>query len=518
MNSLGPIRSSRVTVSGLAHRAYETFATRPALVATDGTITTFRELGELASRVAGALGLAAGDRVVIVAKNRPEFVVVDHALMWGGLVRVPLSFRLHPMEVASVAADCAARVVFVEADAVATTREALASVGAAATVIDITDIASLARHAPVPAVIPEADDLFWLPYTSGTTGTPKGVMHSHRTILACLRNIMAELPPTTPADSVLHVAPLSHLSGWVGLATLLRGAAQLFMADFDAPRALAIIAERRVTIMPAVPTIVRLLTPVAETSKLDWSSLHTILYAGSAIAAENLARAVKAFGDVFIQMYGLTELPMPIASLQKADHRTKPGEAAPQLAAAGRVTPFVEVRLVDANGADVAPGEAGEIIVRADMMMLGYWNRPADTSDFFRADGFAGTGDVGRIEDGHLYIIDRKRDMIVSGGFNIFPSEVERVVASIRGVQEVVVIGVPSKEWGESVMALVVRSPGLEVTEDDIREACRASIAGYKKPREIAFVSELPKNGAGKVMRRELREKYWGDRVRRVDG
>lgn len=521
-------RTFEHTVPALLRRAYDNFANDAALIRGDGGEITFAELREIAARTAGglyALGLQPGDRVVVALRNSAEFMTVDHALFWGGLVRVAVSFRLHPQEIALIAADASARVVVADAALAPAIRAGLAERGVDAVVVQSNDVgdqatvASLAAAEPVPAYLGSPEDLIWMPYTSGTTGQPKGVMHTHRSIMACLRNLMAELPPVDGDDTLLQVAPMSHLAGWVGLLYAIRGARQLFASDFKAADALAAIERHRVTITPVVPTIVNLMTDEMEQGSYDVSSLKTILYAGSPIAPEKLARAIRAFGDVFVQCYGLTELPMPISSLSMRDHRLGPGGTVPaRLGSAGRVSPFVEVRIADQDGAEVPDGDAGEIWVRADMVMRGYWKRPADSAEFAQGDGWARTGDVGRLVDGYLHIVDRQRDMIVSGGFNVFPSEVENVISVLPGIREVAVIGVPDPRWGETVMAVVVREPGCDLIAADIQHACRSAIAGYKLPRRIEFVDELPKTSSGKLLRRELRSAYWEDRARMVDG
>ncbi|MGV9292528.1 class I adenylate-forming enzyme family protein [Amycolatopsis sp. NPDC003676] len=510
------------TVSSLLQRTYDVHSGQTALVHADGTETSFGRLRDLASGLAGALaelGLGRGDRVLIAARNCAEYVIVDHALFWGGFVRVAVSFRLHAREIAEIAEDCAARVVFADADRVTELDHALRTAGVETKVVSIESVAELAAHDPVPPAPAEREDLVWMPYTSGTTGRPKGVMHTHRSILATIRNMMVELPPITERDTMLQVAPLSHLAGWYGLVYTVRGARQLFAAEFDARWAVEAIGKYRVTAMPIVPTILAMLTDELEHGDHDVSSMRTIVYGGSAIAPAKLARAIAAFGDVFVQSYGLTELPMPVSSLSQEDHKFDPAGPAPErLASAGRVTPYIEVRIADADGNDVPPGESGEIWIRGDMMMTGYWRQPEETAAFLRPDSWASTGDIGRLVDGYLYIVDRKRDLIVSGGFNVFPSEVEKVITAVAGVEEVAVVGVPDPRWGESVLAVVVREPGSDLTEQQVLAACRDSIAGYKKPRRVEFADALPKNSSGKLLRRELRAKYWTGQARLVDG
>jgi acyl-CoA synthetase (AMP-forming)/AMP-acid ligase II len=263
-----------------------------------------------------------------------------------------------------------------------------------------------------------------------------------------------------------------------------------------------------------------LLVLAAEKHTFDYSALHTVVYAGSPIAPDRLARAREVFGDVFVQFYGLSEMPIPLACLSSRDHAFDPREGVPaRLASAGRISPFVEVRLLDDESVEVEPGAVGEIVVRGDQVMMGYWGRPDATAEMIDDDGWARTGDLGRFDaDGYLTIVDRKKDMVVTGGFNVYPTEIENVISTLPAVAEVAVVGVPDETWGESLKAIVVRREGHGLTEAEVVEACVGSLAGYKKPRSVEFVDELPKTGSGKIMRRRLRDRYWEGEGRRVGG
>jgi acyl-CoA synthetase (AMP-forming)/AMP-acid ligase II len=313
------------------------------------------------------------------------------------------------------------------------------------------------------------------------------------------------------------------MSGYLAMTYAMRGAAQVCHADFDPERTLHAIGELGATVVPMVPTMLGMLLPLLESAGEEGSwnteSLHTIVYAGSAIAPSRLARLVTCLGNVFVQAYGLTEIPFPLASLSKVAHEFDPDRPPPQrLASAGRVSPFVEVRLRTPEGEDAEEGAEGEIQARGDTTMLGYWNRPEATAEVLLADGWAATGDVGRMQDGFLYIVDRKKDMIVSGGFNIFPAEIENAIATLDAVAEVAVVGVPDSRWGESVKAVVAVRDGCQVTAEDVFDVCLRNIAGYKRPRSVDFVQQLPKTGSGKIKRQEIRQKYWAGEKRRVGG
>lgn len=521
--------ASTITLASMYERAYREFARHPAVIGA-GAPVTYGGLGERVHRLLhglGEIGIRPGDRVIILMGNRPEFFEIDHALFVGGFIRVALSFRLHPREVAHIVNDCQAAAVVADEDwarqlvAVRAELPSVAKIVVAGAAVDgAVPLATVAAagHPEPPERLPGPDDPASLLYTSGTTGSPKGATLSQGNWAAMVRNSMVELPPIDSSDVMLHVAPLSHLSGYAAPPYFVRGASHLPLPTFDPRQVLDVIAERGVTAMALVPTMLNLLLLEAEGNPADTSSLRTVLYGASPIAPDRLARAIKRFGEVFVQFYGLSETPMPLTCLSQRDHRFDPAEPAPaRLASAGRVNPFVELKLVDDDGNEVAQGEIGEIVVRGDTVMLGYWGQPEQTREMIDADGWAATGDLGRQdEEGYVAVVDRKKDMIVSGGYNIYPNEVENAIATVPAVQEVAVVGIPDERWGETIKAVVVVRPGYELTESDVIAACTDQLAGYKKPRSVDFVDELPKTGSGKIMRRHVRERYWAGQDRQV--
>jgi acyl-CoA synthetase (AMP-forming)/AMP-acid ligase II len=343
-------------------------------------------------------------------------------------------------------------------------------------------------------------------------------MHTHRSLLSILRNMLLELPGASTADVLVHTAPLTHLSGYAMMAYFLRGARQIALGRFDAREYVETVARHHATVLPLVPTMINMMLPVVESTDLDLSSVHTIVYGGSPIAPDRLARAIRALGPVFIQSYGLTEMPFN-TWLSKQDHVFDPdGEVPERLGSAGRVGPFVEYRLIGSDGLPVPVGEPGEIQVRGDAGMAGYWNLPEVTAETILEGGWIATGDVGRLSNGFLHVVDRKKDMIVSGGFNVYPTEVENAIYTVAGVKEVAVVGIPDERWGETVHAVVSVRDGHEVTEEQIEQACLDAIAAYKRPRSIEFVDEVPKTGTGKILRREVKAAYWVGRDRLVNG
>ncbi|MGP4090257.1 class I adenylate-forming enzyme family protein [Streptomyces sp. KR55] len=520
----------QATLTSAYSDVYDKFGSRAAVLGPGDQVLTYGELGDRARRLAHGLtrlGAGTGDRVIVIAANRAASFVVDHALAAGGFVRVALSIKLHPREVVQIARDCDARVAFVDAERERGVVTAFAEAGLDVAVVALDDPAGpvAARYTDLlygpeldPAQ-PGPEDLAWLPYTSGTTGEPKGVMLSHRNLLAYCRNLMTELPPIETQDVVLHVAPLTHLSGYVSLPYQLRGAQHVPLASFDPESALRAVAEHGVTVLPIVPTMLNMMLPALETGTWDTNSLHTVVYAGSAIAPDRLARLVKRLGPVFVQGYGLTETPLPLTALSKQDHVFDPDGPLPaRLGSAGRVNPFVQLRLRTPDGRDAAEGEEGEIQVRGDITMLGYWNRPDATAEVLLDDGWVATGDIGRFHEGYLHIVDRKKDMIVSGGFNVFPGEIENAISALDGVSEVAVIGIPDERWGETIKAVISVRDGYRITADDIDRICRERIASYKRPRSVEFADVIPKTATGKIQRNELRRRHWAGAERRVGG
>lgn len=521
-----------VTQGTLMERAYRSFAQHTAVIEDDRRVT-FAELGHRAYRVADALrraGVDFQDRVIILSKNRTEFWEVEHGIAIGGFIRVALATRLHPQEVEYIGNDCTSVVAFVDsewADKLASVRASMPSLrlvvgldGAnpARGIVGYHDFLSGA-DAAAPDRRPTADHLSALLYTSGTTGRPKGAMQAHGSLVAMLRSVQTHLPPIDPSDVVLHVAPLTHMSGGCAFTYFTNGATQTMLPTFEPHDVLRTVETLRVTAIPLVPTMLNLLTEAAEETPHDVSSVRAIIYGASAIAPDRLVRALRIFGPIFVQLYGLSEVVMPLASLHQREHELLPDGSPPKhLASTGRPHPFFELRIVDDDGIERPPGQHGEIAVRSDTMMEGYWNQPDQTAEMIDSDGWAHTGDVGYLDvDGYLYIVDRKKDMIVSGGFNVYPNEVEHAISKLIGVQEVAVVGTPDDRWGEAVTAVVVRRVGYDVTEADVIQSCRASLASYKAPKQVLFWDTVPKSPVGKILRREVREVFWADRDRKVN-
>jgi acyl-CoA synthetase (AMP-forming)/AMP-acid ligase II len=517
-------------VGHLLTRAALRYPDRPAWLQGD-TVITFREAEARVNRLAHVLlGLGArpGDRVGMLLANCHQGLETILAPMKAGLAVVPMNVRLHPTEHAYMLDDAGATIlVYGEefAEHLARVRSELRTVthfirvgGAPQGDPGYEDVLAGQPGTP-PDVAIEPDDLAWLFYTSGTTGHPKGAMLTHRNLLTMVEQFLLDINPVVETDVLLHAAAITHGSGVSIFHHIARGAASAFPASrsFDPSRIFAAIERDRVTTMFLVPTMINLLVASPERTRYDLSSLHTIFYGGAPMYVEQLLAAVRALGPIFVQLFGQGEAPMTCTSLGKAEHVAGDDPVKlRRLASAGREVTGVRVRVVDSEDREVPAGQMGEVVVRGDLVMKGYWGKPEATAETLRG-GWLHTGDIGSLEeDGYLYITDRKKDMIISGGSNIYPREVEEVICRHPAVFEVAVIGVPDDRWGESVKALVVPRPGARITEAEIIEHCKRSIASYKKPHSVEFVPELPKNAYGKILKRALRDRDWAGHARNV--
>ena len=474
----------------------------------DGVQTlTYGELDERVSRLASSLllgGFEAGDRVGILMVNRPELLETLYACFRAGLVAVPINARLHPDEVRYIVAQAGARTIVVGPEHAPTARDSGANV-VMAPGPEYDDLISRgdAQFADRPV---SGDTPAWLFYTSGTTGRPKGATLTHGNLAAMVMACLADVTDYRSSDTVLHAAPLTHGAGLYALAATARGALHLVppTQPFDPAATLDIVRRFGVTVVSFItPTMVRLLVDAAG-SATDTGSLRAIVYGGGPMYAEDLRSAQATFGLILTQIYGLGETPMTVTYLPAA----VPAREAMELVSVGVPHPNVELRLLDDGGVDVRVGDMGEVCVRGPAVMAGYWEDPEATEEVLE-EGWLHTGDVGRVDElGYLYLLDRKKDLIVSGGSNIYPREVEEVLLTYPGVASVAVIGVPDRHWGESVHAVVVQDAGVSLTPAELIAFCQTRIASYKKPRTVEFVTDLPVSGHGKVLKRELRERW----------
>ena len=453
----------------------------------DGEQMTYAELDRACSRFASALlgrGLEPGDRVAVVMKNRLEYATALFGAFRAGLAIVPINTKLHPREATWIVENA-------EAAALLTDAETLTAPIVIRPGEDYAKLLASGDSAFANADL-DADELAWLFYTSGTTGFPKGAMLSHASLLEMVMSCLTDVCDFQSDDIVLHPAPLSHGCGLYLLASLARGSTNLVHAaeSFDPVQVLETIERERVSCIAFMaPTqIVRLLdAPVG----FDTSSLRCAVYGGGPIHLDHLREAIHRFGPVFCQLYGQGEAPMTISALRPADHVE---EALPS---AGFARTNVEIAI-----------ENGEVLVRGGVVMKGYWRNPEATALALQG-GWLHTGDLGRFDDrGRLVLIDRKNDMIISGGSNIYPREVEDVLIHHPAVREACVFGIPDPHWGENVAAAIVLAEGATTDAQDVIHFCKEHLSSFKKPKHVEFVTELPKNAYGKVLRRKLRANY----------
>ncbi|HLZ85362.1 MAG TPA: long-chain fatty acid--CoA ligase [Caulobacteraceae bacterium] len=495
-----------------AHHAPDT----AAIIFQDQTIT-YAELRDRCWRLSNALIAVTnpGDRVAILAENCPEYADCYYGVPGAALALTLLNYRLAPRELAYIIGNSEPRILVVEAKylpAIRQIRDQIPSVERIL-LIDGTaeDCESFAEFRDAGAAVESTrraaeTDLCWLLYTSGTTGLPKGAMLSHRNLMAGILNSMAGWE-VGAAEVSMYTFPMFHVAGYVMPMWHLRCFPIVLMRSFDPPTLLANVEKYRITNTSMAPTMVAMLLENPDTDRHDLSSLTRIGYGAAAMPGEVLRRARERWPQVnFGTGFGMTELSGNVMTMGAADHVRAAEQGLEILRSVGKQMPLARVRVVDDAGADVPTGTAGEIIVKGDQVLSGYWRNPEATAGSF-TDGWFHTGDVGRWdEDGYLYIVDRKKDMILTGGENVYPREVEEVLYRHPAVVEAAVIGAPDPRWGEKVVAVVCVRDGHEATGADLVAFCREEIASYKKPKHVIFIEVLPKNASGKVLKRELRD------------
>jgi acyl-CoA synthetase (AMP-forming)/AMP-acid ligase II len=502
-------------------------AERPCAVAVRfaGVTRTWAELGERVRRLAAALraaGVVPGDRVGVLDLNHPSCVELTLACAQVGAANAVVNFRLAPPEIVYVINDARARILVVGpefAAAVAQVRDKLPSVERVIHVGGDGDEyeAWLGAHDPDPQVHPSApDDCFVQLYTSGTTGFPKGAMLTHRGMLAHATNVASDF--ALDADAIVQVAmPLFHVGGTSYALLAIFCGARIEMMRMPDPAAILEMLEReRITHTFLVPALMAAMTQVPGAADRDYSSIRALSYGASPMPLPVMRACLALFPGVMHQVYGMTEASGVVSSLGPADH-TDPA-AAHRLVSAGTAIHGVEIEVRDpATGEPAATGEEGEILVRTAQLMSGYWDKPDATAVAITPDGWLRTGDAGHLDvDGYLYVTDRIKDMIISGGENIYPAEIERVLVEHPAVGEVAVIGVPDERWGEVPKAVVVPAPGTVVDPDVLLAYCRENLASFKCPKSVDVIAELPRNPTGKVLKKDLRLPYWTDKERQI--
>ena len=478
-----------------------------AAFTSDADRATFRELHGRVSRTAAALtahGFGVGDRLALLLPNEVGYLELVYACAWLGVIVVPLNTRLSVREIDEILADADPHGMIRHSSLPAPTAERLWQ-----WVIDEQPLEAEADGIPAPIYDPGA--ILALIYTSGTTGRPKGVMLTHAATLANVEHINHWMP-YREGGVHLHAAPLFHIADFPFLfAAPAFGACQATTPKFSPSAFCETVQRERVTCTVLVPTMMDMLTQFQELNRYDLTSLKQLAYGGSPIAAELIQRTRAVFPNLkLVQVYGLSETGF-LTALQDDEHTSK------RLLSCGRPFPGVDVRVVDESGRQLGIGDPGELVARGANVMRGYWNDPQETARAFR-DGLFRTGDVGYQDaEGYLYILDRLKDMIVTGGENVYSGEVEAVLYEHPAIREAAVFGIPDAKWGELVMACIVLKPGATASADEVIAHCRQALATYKIPRRIEFSQrELPKTSSGKILKRTLRDRFWAHHARGV--
>lgn len=495
----------------------------------NGRKRTFAQLGDRVARIGGMLrelGLQPGDRVAILALNSDWYLEYYPGVYWAGGVVNPINTRWSPAEIAFSLSDCETGFLIVDKNFLDMVPDLRNRWEGLHTVLYIGDDAApegllqyealLEKAKPVEDAMRGGEDLAGVFYTGGTTGSPKGVMLPHRGIYT---NSIAMVAEDAISQSCigLHAAPMFHLAdGCFMNAMFAVGGTHVMLPRFEPLAVMAAVQNEGVTDTLLVATMIQMLVDHPDIGKFKIDHLRNVVYGASPISEGLLDRAMKTLPSTgFTQLYGMTEL-SPMATVLTQDMHREAGRKRGLHRSAGRAAIGCELQIVDSLGCEVPRGEVGEISVRGPGVMLGYWGKPAESAAAVR-NGWMFTGDSGRMdEDGYVFVVDRIKDMIVSGGENVYSFEVESAIASHPGVASCAVIGIPNEQWGEQVHAFVVRKPDSDVTEKEILDHCREYIAGYKCPRQVSFIDAMPLSGAGKILKTQLRAPFWEGRDRKV--
>jgi acyl-CoA synthetase (AMP-forming)/AMP-acid ligase II len=507
-------------------RTCEIFPDHIAMIAGKERLT-FREINFQANRFVNGLfdlNLRKGDRIGILLKNCREALEVILALDKGGMVRVPINPRLSSREVVYILKDSGVRGLIFAEDAVPMVEEIKATLPDLQELICLTKDDRYTFYGKVidgglptePKVKIDDEDISFIPYTSGTTGYPKGAPLTHKRFLMVNAKLLLEPVSPLSQDIMLHVAPLTAASNSLVLPHFFRGAANAIIDGPEFHHFFETVERIKATTTLMVPTLINMVLNHPALDQYDLSSLRLIYYGSAPMPQTLIRRALKKFGPIFAQFYGMAEA-LPVSMLYPWEHRL---EGTPQelkrMSSAGRPCLASDMRIVNEKGEDITPGEVGEIIHKGDHVLSEYWQKPEATAESFR-EGWFYSGDMATFdEDGYIYFMDRKKDMIISGGYNIWPSEVESVLYQHEAVLEAAVVAIPDEKWGEVVKAVIVLKPGKTATAEEIINFCKSNLAGFKAPKSIDFTGDLPKNPAGKILRKIVRERYWEGQERRV--
>lgn len=485
----------------------------PALMHGDALVADYAGFHARAAALATGLrarGLAKGDRVALCAANMPDYLTVMFGVWIAGGVIVPINAKLHPKEIAFILQDSGTTHLFAD-----TTRAAAlaAQTPLPMTCLDHPDFATLTAGPPAAIAPCLPDDLAWLFYTSGTTGKPKGVRITHGMLAATSLCYPVDVDPVSPDDAALYAAPMSHGAGLYAPIHVRMGARHIVprSGGFDPDEILTLSQAHGPTSMFMAPTMLRRLTDAAKARDARGQGIKTIIYGGGPMYRADIEEAVAWFGPRFVQIYGQGECPMAITALSRADiaDRSHP-RWRQRLASVGRAQSAVALAIHDSTGAPLPPGTTGEVMVRGTPVMPGYWNNPTATAATL-IDGWLKTGDLGHLdEDGYLTLVDRSKDVIISGGTNIYPREIEEVLLTHPSVHAAAVVGRPSSEWGEEVVAFIVPAPGATADPATLDAHLLSSLARFKRPKAYIAIADLPRNNYGKVLKTTLREMLKG--------
>jgi long-chain acyl-CoA synthetase len=498
----------------LLSNAARSFPERPAVSVGDRRLYDYAAYASLSARIAGALSgrlaLRPGDRVVLAMTNNPEYLAILFAIWRAGLVAVPANAKLHPRELAYIVADCAARVCFATPDVAGPLAGALTGLERLVVLGD-AEWRELTLADPAGVVDREPDDLAWIFYTSGTTGKPKGAMLSHRNLAAMAIGYLADIDFLSPDDCLFHLAAQSHATGLFGLSHVAKATHQVLPPNggFDPAEIADLLLLYRSATLFAPPTGLRRLIrhPAFASAKIE--NIRTLLLGAAPVYAADLKAGYQVLGPRLWNGYGQGESPCTITAMPKAllASAIEAGDEQ-RMVSVGVARTGIEVAIVDGEDRPLPPGAVGEVVVRGDTVMAGYWNLPEASIAALRS-GWLHTGDLGALDDrGFLTLLDRAKDLIISGGSNIYPREIEDVLLEDPNVAEVAVIGLPDPEWGESVAAIIVAVQGHALDLGRLETLCLDRVARFKRPKHWRIVDSLPKNSAGKVLKRELRERF----------
>ena len=512
-----------MNLAHLLQRMARQFPDRAAIFHGTQAVATYAQWAQRCAHLAQQFqdaGLQPGERIALFMHNHPRYLEVMFGAWWAGLAVVPINAKLHVREAQWIVDNAQASWAFVTADVTADTGEQLTGLQR---VIDVDsaeahDLWAMPHASDEPPTRPiverQSNDLAWLFYTSGTTGRPKGVMITHRNLMTMGLAYFTDVDAVSAQDAIVYAAPMSHGAGLYAIPHLMTGARHVVPASggFDAAELFELGQEVGPLSMFAAPTIVKRLVDHAEENSLTPEvcarAFKTIVYGGAPMYAADIQRALRIMGQCFVQIYGQGESPMVGTALSRfhLSDTTHP-EHAQRLASIGVAQTPVQIRITDEQGHDLPLGEVGEVLIQGDSVMAGYWRNPEATSAAIR-DGWLFTGDMGCLDaHGFLTLKDRSKDLIISGGSNVYPREVEEVLLQAPGVSEVAVVGAPDPEWGEVIVAFVVTQPGSSVSAQDLDAYCLKEIARFKRPKRYELVDSLPKNNYGKVLKTELRQR-----------